>query len=401
MEKVLSSVIPSLVKKGIFGDVEFKDLKSENDKDIGAQFASTLAFANLIVKSNSGEEILPLVIKAPMPERKDNHVQFLMESLMYKEVLPTLGFDQVCYPKIHYNCISLENPEENILIFENVKYKHYCNTKIRTFLDFDHISLALKTLARFHSLSFILKHDNLEKFLELTEKMKKYCFDPETYSVYNIPLYAAIERGFRGFEKEIGPNETLEDALRALKNPTLLRGKLSLPEEPFDVICHGDFCNNNLMYKYNEKGSPSKCILYDFQLSIYGNIAVELAFFLYMHTNSECREKYWDSFLRIYWDSLKESVPNHIELPKYEDFLEYFEARAMLGYLISSFFLPMVMDPDVQFWGNLPLEEQIALMKTIAGNEGEKALVDVVSHMYKKKYIHKFLNYMKTKKYLV
>lgn len=398
MEKVLTSLIPSLVKEGIFGKVEFKDLRSENEKDIGAQFASTLAFVSLVVKSDSGEEILPLVIKTPTPERKeDSYVQFVTESLMYMEVLPALGFEQECYPKIYYSNICIENPDENVLIFENVKYKHFRNSKTRTFLDFDHISLALKTIARFHSLSFILKHENLENFLKLIGKIKEHSFDTEIYSIYDLPVHAAIERGIKGFAKENGPDDVLQDLSRALKNPARIRGLLSLPEEPFDVICHGDFCNNNVMYKYNERGSPIDSILYDFQMSIYGNIAVELAFFLYMHTDSKSREKNWDSFLKIYWETLRESVPDHIELPKYEHFLEYFGAKAVIGYIIASFFLPMMMDPDPQLWGHLSLEGQIELMKNMAGDEGERALTDIVSHMYKKKYIHKYLDHMKIK----
>lgn len=300
--------------------------------------------------------------------RDDSAVQFIIESLMYVEVLPNLGLEQVCYPKIYYSKISIENPEENVLIFENVKYRHFRNTKTRTFLDFDHISVAMKTIAKFHSLSFILKHENSGNFLKLVDKMKKHRFDPEIYSIYDVPVHAGIERGIRGFEKENGPDDVLEDLSRSLTHPASLRGLLSLPEEPFDAICHGDFCNNNVMYKYNESGSPIDCILYDFQMSIYGNVAAELAFFLYMHTNSKSREKYWDSFLKIYWESLRESVPDHIDLPKYEDFLEYFGARAVIGYAIASFFLPMMIDPNPQLWGHLSLEEQITLMKTIAGD---------------------------------
>ncbi|KAE8573787.1 uncharacterized protein [Halyomorpha halys] len=403
MERVLTSVIPSLVKDGIFGNVEFEELKTKDDSNVGAQFASTLAFANLVLKNVFGEQqILPLVIKIPMPERsKEGRVQFMMESVMYKEILPTLGLEQVCYPTLHYSNVTFDNPTEHVMIFENVMYKHYRNSDSRTFLDFDHVSLALKSIAKYHSLSFILKHENMNKFLELTGKMSKCRYDYELSNIYDIPVHAAIERGIRGFEKINGSEEMFEELIRALQKPALVKDQLTTPDEPFDVICHGDFCNNNVMYKYNENGSPTDCILYDFQLSIYGNVAAELAFFLYMHTNSESRTRYWDSFMKIYWETLRKSVPDHIELPTYEDFLEYFGTRAVCGYAISACFLPMLMDPNVKYWGGLPVEEQVALMKNMAGDKGEKAIVDVVSHMYNNSYIHKFLDYMKKKNYLV
>ena len=395
MESVLTDLIPFLVKDGVFGDVEYVSLEPENQTDIGVQFGSSLAFVNLRVRKQSVEEIFPLVIKKQV-DSPLAYTHFLNELLIYKEVIPALKLDKKSYPKLYYGHVSEEISKNNVLIFQNLKYKNYRNSKESPFLDFEHISIALRKIAEIHSLSYILKHENQEKFLEFCNKLKIGDFNDPRVIGFEKPHIAAIERGVMAFQKSNGFDEVFESFLNAVKNPSVVVNALKVAEEPVGVICHGDFCNNNVMYKYDDKGSPTDCVIFDFQTSRYGSPAFDLAFYLYMHTTDDTREMYWDEYFKMYWKSLRELVPNHINIPSFQVFMKNFADRAVYGYLISCFFLPMMLDSSARF--NLqPIEEKIQIAKTMGGSEAEGRLADIVAHLYHRKYIHSFIHFSRNK----
>ncbi|KAE8573475.1 uncharacterized protein [Halyomorpha halys] len=399
MESVLTCTIPSLVENGIFGDVEFEDIKLEDDKDIAAQFASNIAFVKLKVQCGSPEDIFQLVVKTPMSERiTDTLVQFEMELMMYKEVLPALSFNRDWYPKLYYGFLNPHHPEVSVLIFHNIKYAGFRKSESSIFLNYEHISLAIKTIAKFHAASYILKHENKNKYLELTNKINKCKYTPENTSNFDLTNFISIKRGISGFNKKYGKQVLLENFLQFLKSPIQLRNQMLESEDDFRVICHGDFCNNNIMYKYDNKGKPTECALFDFQLCKYGSLSTDLAFYLCMHTDPETRERCWDDFLKIYWVTLRKNVPASIEVPDCETFLAHFATRAIYGYTICSFFLPMVLEPSLGYWRHKPLEEQILLSKNMAGESGERAIVEILSFMYHKGYVQAFLDYAKKEK---
>ncbi|KAE8573786.1 uncharacterized protein [Halyomorpha halys] len=392
MEGSLSNLLPSLVKEGVFGDVELVDIKYTKDETMGAQFGSGLNFVTLNVKGTT-EESLDIVVKSAVSFRPDSLGLFQVELLMYKEVLPALGFKTEWYPKFYYGFVDHENPENSVLIFDNLKSRNYSNSPSKIFLDYGHISVAMKKLAKFHSLSFILKHEHAQKFEELKNKIKGCSIElPESMkSEANVDAQIAV----RAFQEEHGKEELLEQFLNVLGNMGQIMELFDEPKEPFAVICHGDFCNNNVIYKYDKNGSPIDCAFLDFQMSRYSTIVSDLSFFLYLNTDSELREKYWDEFLKIYWETLRENVPEHISVPSFENFLEHFSQFAIHGLNISTFFLPVMMDPfpaDTIF--SLTEEDHDERRRSPKGQEISRKVIDLVSHFYHKEYLHALLDYM-------
>lgn len=259
MDGAITSLLTSLVKNGIFGDVKLVDIeyKDEVESETGEHYTSELYFVKLRVKSSAGEEILHLVIKVKKHRAEERDTfntreQFQTEETMYKEILPGLGLPQHSYPKLYYSDLS-EDSEMYVLIFENLGHRNFRNSKERVFLDMDHITLAVKKIAKFHSLSFILKHKNYELFKEMTNKLINR--DKEDKSVIDFQQvnFEAIKRGVKAYRESQGEDNIFNDFLESIKETIKVWKKLSLPEEPFDVICHGDYCNNNVMFKYNDE----------------------------------------------------------------------------------------------------------------------------------------------------
>ncbi|KAE8573785.1 EcKinase 36 [Halyomorpha halys] len=396
MDRILTS-LDSLVKEGFFGDVQFVKAVSNEATDVGAQFASSLLFIDLTVKCKSEEKLLPLVIKLQNGV-VGHYTHFYNELLMYKEVIPALGFDEESCPRLYYGKVDEETQHENMLIFEDLRAKKFTLCKQPLFLDFEHILIAIKKISIFHSRSYILKYKDLRKFHKLAGMFKKHDYKA-LYLDFDKEHIAAAERGKLAFQelRGVDVDNVLDDFLKALTNTFEVWKELLAPEEPFAVICHGDFCNNNLMFRYDMNDTPVNCALIDFQRGDYLSPGSELAFYLYMHTSAEVREKHWDKFLTIYWETLKENVPDDVEIPSFEDFLQHFARHAVYGYFIACFFVPLMMAPNDIIWDDLTQEEKLHQGRSLGGKEADEKLADIVSHMYNKRYIHAFLDSVKQK----
>ncbi|KAE8573151.1 uncharacterized protein [Halyomorpha halys] len=401
MEHV-KSVISSLVKNGMFGKFDFVDVQPD-ETVIGAQFGSSLVFVTLTLTGPEAMSKLPLLIKLPFTdeierEARNGNAMFYNEVTMYKEILPDLGVGNDFYPQVFNGLATCgAKPDNDLLVLENLKYKNYKLSKTKVFLDFEHISVAIKKIAQFHSFSFIYKHKNMKRFQDIAKKLIEVKLPPASENEFRAFDAAAFERGIRPLIKKNISTNLLETCLSLLKYPSIIQ-KLSMPEEPFAVICHGDFCNNNVLYKFGENDKPEDCIFLDFQLSQYGSPAMDLFFFLYMHTTSELREKYWDEFLKLYWYNLREYVPNNINIPSFEEFLKHFHKRAIYGYTICALFLPaMITDKPATFEDitTLSLEEKVSCFVSQGGEEGERLISEIVLHLLNRGYIKSFIEFCK------
>lgn len=76
------------------------------------------------------------------------------------------------------------------------------------------------------------------------------------------------------------------------------------------VTSHGDLWLNNIVYKY-EDGKVVDCLMVDFQYVRYAPPAHDVTFTIYYNTNKELRDKYYEEFLKTYYDTLT------IELDRY------------------------------------------------------------------------------------
>ncbi|KAE8573087.1 EcKinase 28 [Halyomorpha halys] len=401
----LEQILTTLVADGVFGNVSYLGLEKD-ETELGASCSADLTFVKMIVNEN-GKKELPLVVKVRYgnPQVRKNRnldAQFHNEVVMYKEVIPFLGARNF-YPQMFHAVSNIgDESEEDILILENLKYKNFLMPKQRVFLDIDHISVAIKKIAEFHSFSFILKHEDKESFLRMTKKFKDVVFPPEIAHEFNIINAACIQRGIKPLLKDNVSVDLLTNCLSLLKNPFKTRDLIAFPEEPFGVICHGDYCNNNILYKFDENDKPMDCIFFDFQFSTYGSVAIDIFFFLYLNTDAELREKYWDDILKLYWDTLRHCVPVHINIPSYEDFLKHFAERVIYGYTIAAFFLPTMME-DIPYFGNdtevSTIEEKLAKVLSIGGEKAERKLTEIVLHLLDKDYIRPYIELCKYKKF--
>lgn len=87
------------------------------------------------------------------------------------------------------------------------------------------------------------------------------------------------------------------------------------------VICHRDYCHNNLLYKYDYDGRPASMKIFDLAMVRLTSPAIDISFFLCLSTTSELRRQHWNDFLSTYPEMLRTTVPG-VAVPTMEDVQE-------------------------------------------------------------------------------
>jgi len=118
------------------------------------------------------------------------------------------------------------------------------------------------------------------------------------------------------------------------------------PKEPLALLCHGDFCRNNILFRYNSR-KPCDAVLFGFQTVNYTSPTIDLSPFMYLNTSSELRNQHWDDLFGEYHVTLTRTLARILGcsveklLPDYvlDEFRKDFMAYGFYGYMICNYFL--------------------------------------------------------------
>jgi len=168
------------------------------------------------------------------------------------------------------------------------------------------------------------------------------------------------------------------------------------PKEPLAVLCHGDFCRNNILFRY-DSGKPCDAVLCDFQNVKYASPSIDLSLFVYMNTSSELRNQHWDDLFGEYYATLSRTLACILGcsveelLPDYglDEFQKDFVAHGFYGYMICSYFLgQMSMDREDQVDFNVichrNVRDFLPLFISQGGELVSQQLADILKHLASK-----------------
>ncbi|KAJ9590464.1 hypothetical protein L9F63_016495 [Diploptera punctata] len=310
-------VLPAIASE-YFGSNNYKVIKCEaTSQDKGDDhFTSLTSFVNLVIKfDDKTPETHPMVLKLP-PEnpvfRKymRTEPQFYNEVVMYTEAIPAMlefirskcklsTSEYEVFPKCYFG--KWENMK-GAVILEDMRNVGFRMCEERVVLDYGHCVVALKALGRYHAMSYGMKKLKSSSFYRLAKTFKETMFDTENF--FQIIIARVVEYLER--DKEFD-NDTLQRFKDHIKDAEKLMLDLIKPKEPLAVLCHGDFCRNNVFFKY-DNGKPCEIKFFDFQTVRYASPAIDLTFFCFLNTTSDFRWKHWDEVLGVYHRSLVESL---------------------------------------------------------------------------------------------
>lgn len=211
---------------------------------------------------------------------------------------------------------------------------------------FEHFELVMRTLGRFHALSYALKDqqpERIEPFKSMVELFTTREDDGQMDQWFGMLTTRMMET----LDQEQDP-EVYEKVKQAMDGKfmdmvkELTMGKLA---EPYAVICHGDCWNNNMMFK-QENGTPVDIRLLDWQISRYASPVLDLMYFLFTASTKTFRDKHYETLLNIYHQSLSEflrrlgSDPEKLFPRKALD--EQLQKFGRFGLLMAVMILPVI-----------------------------------------------------------
>ncbi|KAL1117856.1 hypothetical protein AAG570_004171 [Ranatra chinensis] len=393
-DELLEAYTVRAVSRGSFGSgLEFLSLtpKQEQPK-VNHHFCSTLRFFTVRFRDGSSRDVVVKrhpTLKAQR-ELQNTPVQFQNEVYFYERVLPVLNQGGVLdnlFPRCYYG-VGTGNHESDVLVLEDLSGAGFESGRLRrAHLDHDHCKLVLQQLAFFHAQSYLARGRDPDAFERVASKLQ------EAYLTFKEKnFFAFLARSFRrGIDPLIQRGveiERLSAFLDRASDMFAFYADLITPESNTGVVCHGDLCNINILFKYSANGRPVDLQFVDLQRAKYSSPTVDLSVLLYLHLDPDTRSRHWDEFIDFYYESLSKAVPRGL-VPSREEFLAEFSRKAAFGYLINSFYIPLMttdQHPD-EIASELPDKELIELLINVGGEECTRLLTQLVSHMLRKNYI--------------
>nr|XP_027220338.1 uncharacterized protein LOC113812623 [Penaeus vannamei] len=281
----------------------------------GENFANLVARVKVKFSSENGDGDVSYVVK--YDPRRSKALKDLMLACFQKELvvyqnlvqeiqaqLQAVGENPLRVPKCFY--ASLEENRE-ILFLEDLGPKGFKMFEIKNGLDVAHTTLILEELARLHAASYLLK----AKIPDLAEKYPVLNLDWVTYADSarrnTQGLFGNIMDSASKLLRHIGGREVAvawleENKTRAAE---IIEHELRR-EPPFDVLCHGDCWNNNVLFRYDDEGVPVEVMLLDLQLVRVASLATDLNYLLHTSLKGHTRRDNLTSFLSAYYERLSQ-----------------------------------------------------------------------------------------------
>lgn len=173
-------------------------------------------------------------------------IMFRREVFVYTELLNIYEIMQdVSMPKFYIPTLYFARDEycKEVIAMRDMREAGFKPYTHKTFLDLDHVAIALESLARFHALSFVLK----EHVHVIYDKVSKVCV-PLTENSNKRFMDIMIDRITKASSKFKGTEyQPLLDNLKVNcgklfdKAVTMAKGT---------CICHGDIWKENILFMY-------------------------------------------------------------------------------------------------------------------------------------------------------
>lgn len=245
-----------------------------------------------------------------------NFVEFNL--ILFTQVLPYLrqfeesrgvlgesGFTE--YPKC-YRTIDKELDE--CVLLEDLSVRDYnIVDRFKEDITADHVYLIMKTLGKFHAISFALKDQQPDKFKELASNLTEHFIRRNDNLLRGYFDMQAKSASSVLFEDEDGPIIAKVKKLFEKSAMDVAADCLELEAtEPASIIAHGDTWQNNTMFRYDQNGKPIEVSLLDWQVSRCSSPIIDIVYFVFCCTSKELRDAHYDEFLRVYHESLSTHI---------------------------------------------------------------------------------------------
>ncbi|XP_063537521.1 uncharacterized protein LOC134746875 [Cydia strobilella] len=284
-------------------------------ESIGQNYFGILVPLYLIGTDGTEKEVkLSLVIKlAPTDKRfrvSDAVTRmFDREMFVYRVVLSKYREIQKGLSVVHFvipTCYYIHQKYcEEVIVMQDMREDGYIPYTGQTFLDLDHMIVSLKSLAKFHAMSFILKQIDEKLYTEIEQKCVPLSelADKRFLEVLNDRLLKALEK-FADTE--------YVSLLSILQRNCVEYIKQTAEFTAATCICHGDMWKENILFKYRDTKPVEACII-DYQTTRTCSLAYDVLYLITSSTDSTLRRQHFGQLLDTYY----ETFDNYIKTAGY------------------------------------------------------------------------------------
>lgn len=224
-EIVTPDIIKAILKSYNRPDLQLVDFHAEPATEVGDNYMSLIYAVKFNFKNNSGgSEMLPVMLKVlPRNEIRVKMINegnvFVRDVNMYNQVLPAMEHFQrevaglseqeifTPWPK----CFACKaDGKTDFLAMEDLKLQGFKMANRKVGLDFDHCTLVIKSIARFHAISYGMFQGDFDKIIEKYPYLEEAMFEEEKIEPMFKEMfkssYLQISTMLRGNGEEKGAN---------------------------------------------------------------------------------------------------------------------------------------------------------------------------------------------------
>lgn len=299
------------------------------------------------------------------------------ERKLYEQLIPRLQDVGLGHEPWSPRCYHTK--EDTVIILQDLQAEHFVPSGSSSMLDFEHLAVALRTLARLHSSSIAVE----ERTRSEIPKLYPHALEENAYPDTGTNGYR--QTGVRVMTKTIKQLVKLVPGYDAWDINEILEAfpevinriyELVKPSEKYrNVFNQADLWASNILFKYEDeiKGGaetekelnitkhPVDCRLIDFQFSRYAPPAFEIATLLTASNTRQFRNEHEKALLDIYYNALDAELSLYgfvtEDLIRRDDFLQSYQDYRLAGLIESLLFNQIIFLP-IDFWTELTLSSE-------------------------------------------
>ncbi|EDW66718.1 uncharacterized protein [Drosophila virilis] len=318
---VQAELLVDVLRESVKGFSKIKSFKADSGSAAGENYATIMLRLNIEVELEDGKEKsvsymlkLPHQVEVYKKMMEGNNI-FATEFAMYKTIVPELEQiyrDAGVEVKFGAKAYELKGAKSDYILLEDLAPRGFKNTNRTEGLDQEHTECALKRLSMWHAASAMRVATKGAYPENLTVGFFKEELRPMLAEMNN-----SLAKNFLSSVKMYEGNEDYIEKLKALEpNITDQIFKMAkVDHNNFNVLNHGDFWSNNMMFSHDAFGQIKDICLVDFQIPKWGVVAQDLYYFLLSSTKLEDKLTKFDHYIKFYHDSLVENLKT-LKYPK-------------------------------------------------------------------------------------
>ncbi|KAH8311364.1 hypothetical protein KR044_005921, partial [Drosophila immigrans] len=311
---VQAEIFTDVLKESVKGFSKIKSFKADGGSAAGENYATIMLRVNIDVELEDGKEkSVSYMLKLPHQSEiyqemmKRNNI-FEAERTAYITIVPEMeqlyrdAGVEVTFGAKSYD---LKDAKTDYVLLEDLAPKGFKNMNRLEGLDQAHTESALRKLSQWHAAS-AARVANIGPY---PEKYSIGFFTEESRAMIT-EMNASMSKSFLKCCEKFEDNEEYIELVKSVEPKiTDMCFKLSKPDtNGLNVLNHGDFWSNNMMFSHDSFGKIKDTYLVDFQMPKYGTVAQDLYYFLISSTKLEDKVTKFDYYIKFYHDNLIENL---------------------------------------------------------------------------------------------